>query len=249
MTFTPVWGTEIAWYLFLAGLGAGAYAFSVFVQHFYPEAVKTRKFARFAAPIVVIITEIAWYLFLAGLGAGAYAFSVFVQHFYPEAVKTRKFARFAAPIVVIIGLILLMVDARAGFTHPLRFALLLHNPGSVMTWGVIFLAAFIVVSLVAALLEILKKPVWGWLNAVAVVLSFCVAGYTGVLLGVLNAFPLWNNGVLPVLFVVSAFSTGAALVMLGAQIFEPELAEGMVSSACTGASPWPRSCSWPPCSL
>ena len=55
MTFTPVWGTEIAWYLFLAGLGAGAYAFSVFVQHFYPEAVKTRKFARFAAPIVVIV--------------------------------------------------------------------------------------------------------------------------------------------------------------------------------------------------
>lgn len=174
-------------------------------------------------------TEIAWYLFLAGLGAGAYAFSVFVQHFYPEAVKTRKFARFAAPIVVIVGLVLLMVDARAGFTHPLRFALLLHNPGSVMTWGVVFLAAFIVVSLVAALLEILKKPVWNWLNVVAVALSFCVAGYTGVLLGVLNAFPLWNNGVLPVLFVVSAFSTGAAFVMLGAQIFEPELAEGMVT--------------------
>lgn len=173
--------------------------------------------------------EIAWYLFLAGLGAGAFAFSAFVAHRYPEAVKTRRFARFAAPIVVLIGLVLLMVDAKAGFQHPLRFALLLHNPTSVMTWGVIFLACFLVVSLVVALLEILRKPVWSWLSSVGVVLSFCVAAYTGVLLGVLNAFPLWNNGVLPILFVVSAYSTGAALVMIGAQIFEPQLAEGMRS--------------------
>lgn len=173
--------------------------------------------------------EIAWYLFLAGLGAGAFAFSAFVAHRYPEAVKTRRFARFAAPIVVLIGLVLLMVDAKAGFQHPLRFALLLHNPTSVMTWGVVFLACFLVVSLVVALLEILKKPVWSWLSGAGVVLSFCVAAYTGVLLGVLNAFPLWNNGVLPILFVVSAYSTGAALVMIGAQIFEPQLAEGMRS--------------------
>lgn len=174
-------------------------------------------------------TEIAWYLFLAGLGAGAFAFSVFVAHRYPNAVKTRRFARFAAPVVVLIGLVLLMVDAKAGFQHPLRFALLLHNPMSVMTWGVVFLACFLVVSMVVALLEILKKPVWSWLSAAGVVLSFCVAAYTGVLLGVLNAFPLWNNGVLPILFVVSACSTGAALVMIGAQIFEPQAAEGMRS--------------------
>ena len=173
--------------------------------------------------------EIAWYLFLAGLGAGAFAFSVFVAHRYPNAVKTRRFARFAAPIVVLVGLVLLMVDAKAGFQHPLRFALLLHNPASIMTWGVVFLACFLVVSFLVALLELIKKPVWSWLTTAGVVLSFCVAAYTGVLLGVVNAFPLWNNGVLPILFVVSAYSTGAALVMIGAQIFEPQLAEDMRS--------------------
>ncbi len=40
-----------------------------------------------------------------------------------------------------------MFDAEAGLHNPLRFALLLHNPFSVMTWGVVFLAAFVLIAL------------------------------------------------------------------------------------------------------
>ena len=47
----------------------------------------------------------------------------------------RKIGHIIAPIVVIIGLVLLMFDAKAGLYNPLRFALLLTNFGSVMTWA------------------------------------------------------------------------------------------------------------------
>ena len=87
---------------------------------------------------------IAWYLFLAGLGGGAFATAVFVRYRHPECKRLMRVGRLIAPIVVIIGLCLLMFDAAAGFAHPLRFALLLTNFGSVMTWGVVFLAVFVV---------------------------------------------------------------------------------------------------------
>ena len=92
---------------------------------------------------------IACYLFLGGLGGGAFATSAFLAWRHPEAVNMRKIGHIIAPIVVIIGLVLLMFDAKAGLYNPLRFALLLTNFGSVMTWGVVILALFVIVALIA----------------------------------------------------------------------------------------------------
>ena len=47
-----------------------------------------------------------------------------------------------------------------------------------------------------------------------VVFGVAVAMYTGALLGVCKTFPLWHNALLPILFLVSAMSTGAASVLL-----------------------------------
>lgn len=157
---------------------------------------------------------IAWYLFLAGLGAGAFITSAFLGWRHPEAVTMRKIAHLIAPIVVAVGLILLMVDAEGGLHNPLRFALLLTNFGSVMTWGVVFLAGFMVIAIVAVVLDVKKRRTPLWLDILGVVFGFCVAIYTGVLLGVCNTFPLWNNALLPILFLVSALSSGIASVLL-----------------------------------
>ena len=157
---------------------------------------------------------IAWYLFLAGLGGGAFVTSAFLGWRHPEAVSMRKIGHLIAPVAVIIGLVLLMFDAEGGLHNPLRFALLLTNFGSVMTWGVVFLAGFTVVSLVVVLLDFLKKRVPVWLDIAGVVFGVSVAMYTGALLGVCKTFPLWNNALLPVLFLVSALSAGAASVLL-----------------------------------
>lgn len=157
---------------------------------------------------------IAWYLFLAGLGGGAFATSAFLGWRHPGAVNMRKAGHLIAPAVVIVGLLLLMVDAKAGFSHPLRFVLLLTNFGSVMTWGVVFLGGFTVVSLAVVVLDRMGRSVPVWLDVLGVLLAVCVAMYTGALLGVCKTFPLWNNALLPILFLVSAMSTGAAAVLL-----------------------------------
>lgn len=161
---------------------------------------------------------IAWYLFLAGLGGGAFVTSAFLGWRHPEAVNMRRAGHLIAPVVVIVGLCLLMLDAEGGLHNPLRFALLLTNFGSVMTWGVVFLGGFTVISLLVVVLDFLKKRVSVWLDVVGVVFAVCVAVYTGALLGVCKTFPLWNNALLPVLFLVSAVSSGAASVLLVAVV-------------------------------
>ena len=165
---------------------------------------------------------IACYLFLGGLGVGAFATSAFLAWRHPEAVTMRKLGHWIAPIVVIVGLVLLMFDAKAGLHNPLRFALLLTNFGSVMTWGVVILAAFVIVALVALIMDLKKRRVPMALEIVGAVLGICVAIYTGCLLGVCKTFPLWNNALLPILFLVSAVSTGMASVLVAAIIRHPE---------------------------
>ena len=170
---------------------------------------------------------IAWYLFLAGASAGAFLTSAFVEVKYPESVKMRVAGRIVAPIFLGIGLVMLMLDAEAGLHNPLRFFWLIANPGSVMTLGVYFICVFMPVALVSALLEVLKKPVPKWLTWVGIVFAFAVAAYTGFLLGVVKAFPLWNNAVLPILFVVSALSAGLAATSLVGLLADRERFEQM----------------------
>ena len=55
MSIEPVWGAPIAWYLFLAGLGAGAYITSAFLRWRHPEACGMRLAGHVIAPIAVAI--------------------------------------------------------------------------------------------------------------------------------------------------------------------------------------------------
>ncbi len=165
---------------------------------------------------------IAWYLFLAGLGGGAFVSSALLRKMHPEAKGAVRTAHAIAVIVVAVGLVLLMVDAKAGLHHPLRFALLLTNFGSVMTWGVVFLGLFELVAAIAFVLDLLKRNVPLWLEYAGAFLGLCVGAYTGALLGVCNTFPLWNSSLLPILFLVSAISTGMAAVLLACAIRYPD---------------------------
>ncbi len=110
---------------------------------------------------------IACYLFLAGLGAGAFITSAFLRWRHPEAVGMIRIGRIIAPVTVVIGLILLMFDATAGLHHPLRFLLLLSNFGSVMTWGVVFLALFVIFALIVMILDLTHHRVARGLTSLA----------------------------------------------------------------------------------
>lgn len=158
---------------------------------------------------------IAIYLFLAGLGAGAFALGALTNWAKTPAPTMKKVAFIVAPVAVAVGTLMLVVDAHAGLMNPLRFFGLVANLGSVMAWGVIILSAFLVVSIVDLVILLVKKGTPKALDVVGAVLAVCVAAYTGVLLGDAGvAFPLWNMAVLPILFIVSAASTGIAVTLL-----------------------------------
>lgn len=168
--------------------------------------------------------EIVLYLFLAGLGAGAYATSVVLAHRKQPVPKTLRAARSLAPAVVAVGLVLLMIDAKAGFQNPARFFYLITNLQSVMVWGVIILGVFMVISIIGLVLDFMKKKVPLALEICGLLASLATAAYTGVLLGVVETFPLWHTPILPVLFVVSAAATGLAATLLLGNCFSDERA-------------------------
>ena len=78
---------------------------------------------------------IALYLFLAGLGAGAFVLGTIAGWKCPNGKKLKLTALIIAPVAVGVGTLMLMVDARAGLAHPLRFFGLLTNPSSIMRGG------------------------------------------------------------------------------------------------------------------
>lgn len=173
---------------------------------------------------------IAIYLFLAGLGAGAFALGALTNWAKTPAPTMKKVAFIVAPVAVAVGTLMLVVDAHAGLMNPLRFFGLVANLGSVMAWGVIILSAFLVVSIVDLIVLLAKKSTPKALDVVGAVLAVCVAAYTGVLLGDAGvAFPLWNMAVLPILFIVSAASTGIAVTLLITRL---------VAADETAALPW-----------
>ena len=157
---------------------------------------------------------IACYLFLAGLGAGAFALAALAGFAKPDATKLRLAGYLIAPIAVAVGTVLLMVDAKAGLMNPLRFFGLLANFSSVMAWGVVILILFMIVSVTALVIMLRKKSTPKALDIVGLVCAVAVAMYTGLLLGDAPGFPLWNPIVLPLLFLVSAASSGFAAVLL-----------------------------------
>ena len=158
---------------------------------------------------------IAWYLFLAGAGAGAYLVGVAADYLgerYRPLVKPGVYL--GAPMVA-IGSLLLLLDLGA----PLRFWRGFFRPGSSMiSVGIIIISVFIVLGAIhiAALLFRLNvsQRALRWLGGINALFALGTAIYTGLLLGVVKAVPFWNTPMLPLLFLVSALSTGVGAVLL-----------------------------------
>ncbi len=164
---------------------------------------------------------IAWYLFLAGVGAGAYCIAIAATYLgerYQSLVKPG--VALGAPLVA-FGSLLLLLD----LGNPVRAILGFVRPqSSMMSVGIWIISVFIIlgaihfIALVVPLLK-LSPTALKWLGGVNVVFALATAIYTGLLLGVVKAVPFWNTPMLPLLFLVSALSTGmgAILVLLALQ--------------------------------
>ena len=156
---------------------------------------------------------VAWYLFLAGAGAGLYVISIGVKLFRLND-SFAKPAYYASPFIVIVASVLLLLD----LGQPLRALLAVLRPhASMISVGTVILSLFISLSLYQGVQTYLGRkltPVWDY---VGLALAVGTATYTGLLLGVVKAIPFWNNPLLPLLFLVSALSSGlGALLVLSA---------------------------------
>jgi formate-dependent nitrite reductase membrane component NrfD len=169
------------------------------------------------------------YLFLAGMGAGAttVSASMLLRGGGGARGVHHEIARYGAvlgPLPVIIGVALIVLELgsfEAGhyFRFLNLFLILNLSPMSIGTW---LLALFIVTSAMYAYTYLRFMPMYFgdrfvWRRALAWVnipLGLGVAVYTGVLLGAMPARPFWNSPVLAMLFLLSALSTGTALIIL-----------------------------------
>ncbi|MCL1038940.1 cytochrome c nitrite reductase subunit NrfD [Shewanella corallii] len=179
---------------------------------------------------------IAIYLFLAGMSAGAIFFAILLRYFClgQDAWKSNfvRAACLIAPLAIWAGLGILVID----LTKPFDFwkILVFYNPLSVMSLGVMVLMVF-QVFMFAWLALLFARPLTrltasrmpfigkflAWLKpheasitGLTMILSLSLGAYTGFLLSALPGYPLLNNPVLPVLFLMSGLSSGAAGALL-----------------------------------
>jgi formate-dependent nitrite reductase membrane component NrfD len=166
------------------------------------------------------------YLFLAGAGAGAFLAAAAGKYLAPGwSDEFSKAASVVSGPMVIVGTACLVFDLEAGLWQPWRQAYLMSNFTSMITWGVVVLSLFIPIALLYALmlnrLTFIGRDYRRHLpkvEALGCVFALATAGYTGVLIAVINGAPFWNTPALPVLFLTSAISTGLAAAMTAAAV-------------------------------
>lgn len=178
---------------------------------------------------------IVFYFFFGGLAGGSYFLALLIDLF--GRAEDRPLARLgyyiSFPCVLISGLLLTLDLGRPErFWHMLiesnTFRPLIKpwSPMSIGSWALLIFGIFSLLTFLSALAEDnhlqwpkardLRPPgMLGWiLSAIGGILGFYVAGYTGVLLAVTNR-PIWSDTpLLGMLFVVSAASISAALMIL-----------------------------------
>ena len=192
---------------------------------------------------------VAIYLFMGGMGAGAFIIAAVIEltgeRYKHEYCPTTLVGAGVSGPLIAIGTVLLIFDLGAGLREPWRILNMFTNWSSVMTWGIWILSFFIPIAFVYGILEVMQvhPGILAWLRrwlrflpetlpyrgikrivcSIGILLALGTALYTGVLLSVVQAVPLWATPILPILFLVSAVSTGMGLSLdLSAALVVPE---------------------------
>ncbi len=178
--------------------------------------------------------RVAMYLFLGGLSAGLAVMSSILNVRKGGSLAINERAAFTAqilvPVILSVGMIFIFLDLERKLN--VFWLYLSFQPLSPMSWGSWGLLVFYPVSILFAIAAIPVEnrhrllfrqliELADWLQqyrlhlaAANFTLGIFIGIYTGVLLNSFVARPLWNSAVLPVLFLCSALSAGAALMIM-----------------------------------
>jgi len=176
----------------------------------------------------------ALYLFLGGLSAGL-AVMTSILHMrkngaLAENDRAACIAQLLVPVILSVGMLFIFLDLERKLN--VFWFYLTFQPLSPMSWGSWGLLVFYPVSILYAiaaypaenrqdlkirvLLDLANRlhPYRSFLAMANLGMGIFIGIYTGVLLSSFVARPLWNSAVLPVLFLTSALSAGAALMIM-----------------------------------
>ncbi len=175
---------------------------------------------------------IAIYLYLAGMGAGSFIIGTLIGwlnvkldipflpsiDLFGRTLNLSSVPILWGPVMVAIGAPFLILDLGIKW----RFIYACLNPRT--SWvarGFIILSIFIVLGLVLLAKSVVPfegllpgSVLWRILEIIAFIFAFATAIYTGILLKATKSIPLWNTGLLPLLFLVSGLSTGSMAMIL-----------------------------------
>ena len=166
--------------------------------------------------------KVAAYLFLAGVGAGAYAAGAVADFLGTGWETASRTGITLGPLLVLVSTVFLIADLGV----PGGFLRAGARPRS--SWisrGVLILTPFVIIGLINIFLLF-----WPWhllqgahtarlaLEGVGIALALLTMVYTGLLLGAVRPILFWNNAMLPVLFLLSALSTGLMVIMLALSV-------------------------------
>jgi polysulfide reductase chain C len=165
-----------------------------------------------------------WYLFLSGAGSGAYALAVFFGLGNRTAKRGnineyREITRggfYLGPILVTLGTVFLLFDLGS----PAKaYTLFLSTKFTYLTFGAWTVLLFCLLSAGLALIQsaiFIKLPrlVFKTLEILSLLLALCVMIYTGVFISSMPSVPFLNTPLVTILFVISSFSAGSAVIML-----------------------------------
>jgi len=196
------------------------------------EPIQPARTVRYLRPQEEWKEIIAIYLYLAGMGAGSFIIGIMIYwlgvtlspSFVPSLnlfgirLDLTQVPIFWGPVMVSIGAPFLILDL--GIKSRFLYACL--NPGT--SWvarGFLILSIFIVFGLILLAKFVLPfewlhadSSLWKIPEAIAFAFAFGTALYTGILLKATKSVPLWNTHLLPLLFLVSALSTGSMAIIL-----------------------------------
>lgn len=178
---------------------------------------------------------VIFYLYLAGLGAGAvtvsgYSFLNSVRS-PSSAYHYFRMARLGAiigPIPVIVGVSLLILELGRPFRPLNLFKVINLSPMSIGSWFLLFFIGTGVIYGLTFMFSFRQQdeelnnrlfPLRYGLAMINIPLGIGVAVYTGILLGAMPSRPFWNSPILAFLFLVSALSTGIALIVAARAVF------------------------------
>ena len=168
---------------------------------------------------------VAAYFYFTGLSAGSFVLSTLAYVFGMEKFKEIGKVSLALAFTLLVLAPLFLI---AELEQPLRFWYLLFafNPTSAMSWGTLLLIVYPLNCLIYGYFmwtaDLKLTKVFG---AIGIALAISVHGYTGFILGLVEARALWHTALMPTLFLVSAIVSGIALlifVLATMNLFLPE---------------------------